>query len=244
MVKGKPSMGRKKIEMKQIESKEARQVCFSKRHQSLLKKASDLSLLCGAMVAIVAFSPTGRHYSFGSPSFRVVIDRFLTLIRPATSDESCDTSNGETNIKHQMSLECSELGQSIEVEKERKERLKEMIECHTDSHMMHLLTTNPYPSALDELQEFHKKLQTIQDIIKEKIKKVLQEQLPTRPYPPTFMDLASRYQLDEKTATSISSMSLNSIHGLTGGVNVNDSLANGIHAIGTSVICATNQLDG
>jgi hypothetical protein len=107
MVKGKPSMGRKKIKMKRIESKEARQVCFSKRHQGLFKKASDLSILCGAMVAIVAFSPTGRPYSFGSPSFRVVIDCFLTLIGLATSDESCDTSNGETNIKHQMSLECS-----------------------------------------------------------------------------------------------------------------------------------------
>jgi hypothetical protein len=244
MVKGKPSMGRKKIKMKRIESKEARQVCFSKRHQGLFKKASDLSILCGAMVAIVAFSPTGRPYSFGSPSLRVVIDRFLTLISSATCDESCDTSNGETNVKHQMSLECSELGQSIEVKKERKERLKEMIECHMDSHMMHLLTTNAYPSALDELHEFHKKLQTIQEVIKEKIKKVLQEQLPTRPYPPTFMHLASWYQLNEKIATPISSMSMNSIHGLTGGVNVNDSLANGIHAIGTSVICATDQLDG
>lgn len=119
-----------------------------------------------------------------------------------------------------------------------------MIECHMDSHMMHLLTTNAYPSALDELHEFHKKFQTIQEVIKEKIKKMLQEQLPTRPYPPTFMDLASRYQLDEKISTPISSMYLNSIHGLTGGVNVNDSLANGIHAIGTSVICAIDQLDG
>lgn len=106
-MKGKPSMGRKKIEMKRIESKEARQVCFSKRHQGLFKKASDLSILCDAMVAIVVFSPTGRPYSFGSPSFRVVIDHFLTLISPTTCDESCDTSNGETNIKHQMSLECS-----------------------------------------------------------------------------------------------------------------------------------------
>ncbi|XP_066385350.1 agamous-like MADS-box protein AGL29 [Miscanthus floridulus] len=237
-------MGRQKIEMKRIESKEARQVCFSKRHQGLFKKASDLSILCGAMVAIVAFSPTGRPFSFGSPSFRVVIDSFLTLISPATSDESCDASSREANIKHQMSLECSELGQMIEVEKERKERLKEMIECHMDSRTMPLLTTNAYPSVLDELQEFHKKLQTIQDVIKEKIKKVLQEQLPTRPYPLTFMDLASRYQLDEKITTPISSMSLNSIHGLTGGVNVNDSSANGIHAIGTSVSCAIDQLDG
>lgn len=244
-MKGKPSMGRKKIEMKQIESKEARQVCFSKRHQGLFKKASDLSILCGAMVAIVAFSPAGRPISFGSPSFRVVIDRFLTLMCPATSDESCGTSSGKTIIKHQMNLDCSKLGQSIEVEKERKERLKEMIEHHMDSHVMHLLTTNAYPSMLDELYDFHKKLQTIQDVIKEKIKKVLQEQQPTRPYPPAFMNLASRYQLDEKIATPISSMSLmNSIYGLTGGLNVNDSSASGIHAIGTSVSCATNQLDG
>ncbi|KAF8693250.1 hypothetical protein HU200_038633 [Digitaria exilis] len=46
-------MCRQKIEMKRIERYKARQVCFSKRRQGMFKKASELSILCGAMFAIV-----------------------------------------------------------------------------------------------------------------------------------------------------------------------------------------------
>ncbi|RLN40163.1 hypothetical protein C2845_PM01G16040 [Panicum miliaceum] len=175
MVKGRTSMGRQKIEMKRIEREEARHVCFSKRRQSMFKKASELSILCGAMVAIVAFSPGGRPFSFGSPSFKAVFNRFLTLTaHAATSGESCDISNGETDTTRE-SLECSELEQSIEGEKKRKRMLKEAVERDMDRRVMDLLTTKVYSSGLDELQEFHKKLAAIQDVVKEKIKEVLQE---------------------------------------------------------------------
>ncbi|OEL36353.1 hypothetical protein BAE44_0002634 [Dichanthelium oligosanthes] len=206
----------------------------------MFKKASELSILCGAMVAIVAFSPAGRPFSFGSPSFKAVIDRFLTLIGPAMSGESCDSSSGETNTMKE-GLECTELEQSIEGEKKRKERLKEAIERNMDGRLMDWLTANAYPSGLDELQEFHKKLVEIQDAVKEKIKQVLQEERhPTRLYPPRFVDLASKYQLDSQTATPISSVAPNSNHG----PDLNESLASGDHAIGTSVNCPSDQVDG
>ncbi|KAG6518318.1 uncharacterized protein LOC122054891 [Zingiber officinale] len=41
--KRKTSMGRQKIEIKRIESEEARQVCFSKRRAGLFKRANELS---------------------------------------------------------------------------------------------------------------------------------------------------------------------------------------------------------
>ncbi|KAK1620242.1 hypothetical protein QYE76_025759 [Lolium multiflorum] len=70
--------GRKKIEIRPIESEEARQVCFSKRRTGLFKKVSELSTLCGAEVAAVVFSPGGKVFSIGHPSVDSVLDRFRT----------------------------------------------------------------------------------------------------------------------------------------------------------------------
>ncbi|XP_057491453.1 agamous-like MADS-box protein AGL61 [Actinidia eriantha] len=58
-------MGRRKIEMKLIPSKYARQVTFSKRRVGLFKKASELCTLTGCEIAMVVFSPGGKAFSFG-----------------------------------------------------------------------------------------------------------------------------------------------------------------------------------
>ncbi|KAJ3705888.1 hypothetical protein LUZ61_009593 [Rhynchospora tenuis] len=60
--------GKKKIPIELISNKEARQVCFSKRRQGLFKKAKELSVLCGANVKVLTFSPAGKPYPFTSPS--------------------------------------------------------------------------------------------------------------------------------------------------------------------------------
>ncbi|KAM0912177.1 hypothetical protein ACQ4PT_012888 [Festuca glaucescens] len=70
--------GRKKIEIRPIESEEARQVCFSKRRTGLFNKVSELSTLCGAEVAAVVFSPGGKAFSIGHPSVDSVLDHFRT----------------------------------------------------------------------------------------------------------------------------------------------------------------------
>ncbi|KAF8720939.1 hypothetical protein HU200_023343 [Digitaria exilis] len=242
MVKGKPSMGKQKIDMKRIEHDKARHVCFSKRRQGMFKKASELSILCGALVAVVAFSPAGRPFSFGSPSFKAVMNRFLTLINPATSDQSFDnSSSGETNTIKE-SLECSELEQSIESEKKRKERLNETIKGDMNGNVMNWLTAKSYPSGLDELQELHQKLAAIQDLVKEKIKLMLQEERhPTMTYPPAFMDLALKYMLDSQPSAYISSIAPNSHHGRDG-PDVNASTS-GVHAI-ASMSGPNIQLEG
>ncbi|KAL7241290.1 hypothetical protein ACSBR2_006834 [Camellia fascicularis] len=59
-------MGRKKVEMKRIESKSSRQVTFSKRRGGLVKKARDLSILCDVDVALLVFSSRGKLYQFCS----------------------------------------------------------------------------------------------------------------------------------------------------------------------------------
>lgn len=59
-------MVRGKVQMKRIENEANRQVTFSKRRNGLLKKAYELSVLCDAQVAVIAFSQKGRPYEFSS----------------------------------------------------------------------------------------------------------------------------------------------------------------------------------
>ncbi|XP_024398543.1 agamous-like MADS-box protein AGL61 [Physcomitrium patens] len=80
-------MGRAKIEIKKIENPSARQVCFSKRRGGLIKKASELSILCGSEVGVIVFSQAGKAFSFGHPSIDYVIDKTL-------SGESSDSDSG------------------------------------------------------------------------------------------------------------------------------------------------------
>eukprot|EP01018_Ginkgo_biloba_P003059 Gb_41550 [translate_table: standard] len=59
-------MGRGRVQLKRIENKINRQVTFSKRRNGLLKKASELSILCDAEVALIIFSNRGKLYEYAS----------------------------------------------------------------------------------------------------------------------------------------------------------------------------------
>lgn len=61
------------------------QVTFSKRRSGLFKKASELSTLCGAEIAIIVFSPGNRVFSFGHPGVETIIDRYFTRNPPQNS---------------------------------------------------------------------------------------------------------------------------------------------------------------
>nr|ASZ80026.1 MADS75 [Dendrocalamus latiflorus] len=65
--------------MRRIEKEESRQVTFSKRRNGIYKKASELSMLCGAHVAVVVFSSAGRAYAFGDPSVDYILHQYLPL---------------------------------------------------------------------------------------------------------------------------------------------------------------------
>ncbi|KAL8488961.1 hypothetical protein ACS0TY_025031 [Phlomoides rotata] len=88
---GKKTLGRRRIEIKKIEKRSNLQVTFTKRRIGLFKKASELSLLCGAQIAILVQSPGGKIYSFGHPSVEDLINCFLTADVPPpqiTDDEA------------------------------------------------------------------------------------------------------------------------------------------------------------
>ncbi|KAF3778120.1 Agamous-like MADS-box protein [Nymphaea thermarum] len=116
-------MGRRKIEIKKIEDKDKGHVCFSKRRNGLMKKASELSILCGAEIAVIVFSPAGKSYSFGSPSVHSIVHRFLNVSSPSSSLPSQRTSDVDP-ATHQSST-MRELNQQHErliqeIEEERK----------------------------------------------------------------------------------------------------------------------------
>ncbi|ONK71768.1 uncharacterized protein A4U43_C04F26140 [Asparagus officinalis] len=78
--------GRRKIPIVKIEKKEAGGLTFSKRRQGLFKKASDLSVLCGVDVAVLALSEAENPYCYAStPS---LIRRILSTSPPAPSSSS------------------------------------------------------------------------------------------------------------------------------------------------------------
>uniref|UniRef100_A0A7N0TVX2 MADS-box domain-containing protein n=1 Tax=Kalanchoe fedtschenkoi TaxID=63787 RepID=A0A7N0TVX2_KALFE len=73
----KKSKGRQKIEIKKILKPDQRQVTFSKRRTGLFKKAGELSVLCGAEIAIIVVSEGGKPYTFGSPNVDQVLERYV-----------------------------------------------------------------------------------------------------------------------------------------------------------------------
>ncbi|RWR87414.1 Agamous-like MADS-box protein AGL61 [Cinnamomum micranthum f. kanehirae] len=94
-------MGKRKIEMRRIENKNARQVCFSKRRQGLFKKAKDLSILCGVDIAVLTFSPAGRLFSFSNTDIDSILDRYCKenyqCCRPSTTTTSTTTTSTSSN---------------------------------------------------------------------------------------------------------------------------------------------------
>ncbi|KAG9128687.1 hypothetical protein Leryth_018322 [Lithospermum erythrorhizon] len=69
-------MVRQKIQIKKIDNLASRQVTFSKRRRGIFKKATELSTLCDAEIALVAFSATGKLFEYSSSSMMQIIERY------------------------------------------------------------------------------------------------------------------------------------------------------------------------
>uniref|UniRef100_R7W6B5 Agamous-like MADS-box protein AGL61 n=1 Tax=Aegilops tauschii TaxID=37682 RepID=R7W6B5_AEGTA len=117
--KQKGGNGRQKIAIRRIEKESARQVCFSKRRQGLFIKATEMAVMCGAEVAIVASSPGGKAFSFGHPSAEAVIDRFLSGGGAGVLSVANDNELKKLHLQH------GELRMLLKEVKERKECVEE-----------------------------------------------------------------------------------------------------------------------
>ncbi|CAK8578364.1 unnamed protein product [Lathyrus sativus] len=139
-------MGRRKIEIEMVKDPNTRQVTFSKRRTGLFKKANELSILCGAEVAIVVFSPGNKPYSFGHPGVDVVAANYLQ--QENRSSDSQGSSSNAPNMEN-LNQELAEvLAQIQEAEKEA--------EIHDQILKKNDVKKN---SELTELRDSYKQLQ-------------------------------------------------------------------------------------
>ncbi|KAI3644306.1 hypothetical protein MP228_010470 [Amoeboaphelidium protococcarum] len=95
-------MGRRKIEIKQIENERTRQVTFSKRKFGLMKKCYELSVLCGCDVGLMMFAPNNKLYQFASSDMNTVLAKYTQFPAP---------HEAKTGIQLQQAFESGEDGE-------------------------------------------------------------------------------------------------------------------------------------
>lgn len=69
-------MGRRKIDIVRIENERHRQVTFTKRKSGLIKKATELAILCEAQVGVIIFSANDKMSVFSSAPIEGLLERF------------------------------------------------------------------------------------------------------------------------------------------------------------------------
>ncbi|KAL2904375.1 Agamous-like MADS-box protein AGL61 [Bienertia sinuspersici] len=117
--KQKKRSGKRKIEKKRIANKTSRQVAFSKRKGGVFKKASKLCSLCGAQVAVIAFSGAGKPFSFGHPSAEDIVYRYINFLDYQNPKiENCGDGNSNSNAIR-ISSQYKEVLSSIDLDKKR-----------------------------------------------------------------------------------------------------------------------------
>ncbi|CAI9775289.1 unnamed protein product [Fraxinus pennsylvanica] len=109
-------MGRRKLVIKRIEDKSARQVTFTKRRNGLIKKAKELAVLCDVDVNVIIFSSRGKlyHYCSSSNSLPDILRRYHSHVEaePSASAGICQTQEHYSN--YASCLSCRELLQIVE----------------------------------------------------------------------------------------------------------------------------------
>jgi hypothetical protein len=113
-------MGRRKVKMEYVKDKDARYVTFSKRKNGLFKKASELSTLCNARVGVFGFTPGGKPFAFGSPSFQVVTDEYLHEVQGESSNQNVENNeNGNLNILNEQFKDVTKELKEMKAEKDK-----------------------------------------------------------------------------------------------------------------------------
>ncbi|CAI8617336.1 unnamed protein product [Vicia faba] len=120
-------MGRRKIEIEMVKDPNTRQVTFSKRRTGLFKKANELSILCGAEVAIVVFSPGNKPYSFGHPGVDVVAANYLQQENINISNDSQRNASFDAPTMENLNQELNEVLAQIRESEKQIEKYDEIL---------------------------------------------------------------------------------------------------------------------
>jgi hypothetical protein len=164
---GKASQGRRRRELVLIEDPKSRLVTFSKRKSGLLKKASELSLLCGARVAAVVFSATGKPSAVGAPSVERVISRFA----PLPSGEGDD--DREREVMEVTARRAKETGARVAEEKTRMDAVGEkVLRAAAAGGVRFWWQADAEALGEEELREFARKLRRLRDNVRRRADKL------------------------------------------------------------------------
>ncbi|XP_021907115.1 MADS-box transcription factor 6-like [Carica papaya] len=121
------SKGRQKVEMAKMNNESNLQVTFSKRRAGLFKKASELSTLCGAKIAIIVFSPGQKVFSFGHPFVQTVLERFVSGNPPQAASGTMKLIEAHRNTSvRELNMQLTQVLNQLEIEKKRGEELNHM----------------------------------------------------------------------------------------------------------------------
>ena len=69
-------MGRRKISIVRIENERHRQVTYTKRKSGLIKKATELAVLCDATVGIIIFGANQKMSVYSSTTMEEILARY------------------------------------------------------------------------------------------------------------------------------------------------------------------------
>nr|GMC69953.1 agamous-like MADS-box protein AGL61 [Ipomoea batatas] len=151
------SRGRQRIPLSRIENDARRTVTFSKRRFGLFKKASEISTLCGVEILLVVFSPNKEKvYTFGSPSVKAVLDRYVAESEnrriEASITEELLRSRKEADIGF-LNLQINVLEEAIQHEMEVNQALTEAAkDLLSMKQQMEILQSNVFQILNPQLQ--------------------------------------------------------------------------------------------
>ena len=69
-------MGRRKIDIVRIDNERHRQVTYTKRKAGLIKKATELAILCDAQVGVIIFGANQKMSVFSNAPMAQVLQRY------------------------------------------------------------------------------------------------------------------------------------------------------------------------
>uniref|UniRef100_A0A0D9WQP1 MADS-box domain-containing protein n=1 Tax=Leersia perrieri TaxID=77586 RepID=A0A0D9WQP1_9ORYZ len=159
-----PSKGRQKIEMRYIQDHTARQVTFTKRRQGMMKKASELATLCGAHVAVVAFSEVGNAFGFGDPCASAVLRRYAAAT--LTDDADAAFSAATTGELDALRRATEETKVQMASEKARMSRVAGRIKRAVKPGRKHWWDADVEALGMAELPEFVRALEKLRGSVK------------------------------------------------------------------------------
>ncbi|XP_019179194.1 PREDICTED: agamous-like MADS-box protein AGL61 [Ipomoea nil] len=155
--------GRQRIPLSRIESDTSRSVAFSKRRNGLIKKANEISTLCGVEILLVIFSHSGKAYTFSNPGMDAILTKYFGANPTAQPNPAEQNLRAHREALMQiMSSQINYLEMQIEEEMKVNKALREAEKV------------NPPISELplSELPSMKHKMEMLRDLVLQKLMQV------------------------------------------------------------------------